>query len=54
MTSWINNKLVNLCVVVPTTIILEALRDMSYSKIALSLEKHYFQKFNLYNKNIVV
>jgi hypothetical protein len=54
MTSWINNELVNLCVVVPTTIILEALRDMIYQKIALSLEKHNFQKFNLYNKNIVV
>jgi hypothetical protein len=55
MTSWINNELVNLCVVVPTTIILEALRDMIYQKkITLSLEKHNFQKFNLYNKNIVV
>jgi len=30
MTSWINNELVNLCVVVPTAIILEALRDMIY------------------------
>jgi hypothetical protein len=54
MTSWINNELVNICVVVQTTIILEALKDMIYQKITLSLEKHSFQKFNLYNKNIVV
>lgn len=53
MTSWINIELVNLCIV-PTTMILEALRDMIYQKITLSVEKYNFQKFNLYNKNIVV
>jgi hypothetical protein len=32
MTSWINNELINLCVVVPTTIILETFKGYDLSK----------------------